>query len=127
MTKGELQLGQADYRAKTGWPVGKDTTAWATYTFHWQPAFVTWAIDGRPVRTFRQGELTRYEGNKITTWESPNMPMHPSFTVWTDTRPKPFGGALQSPGPYTAQFKDMRMVVCDRPGTIVAGPAWLDV
>lgn len=94
-----------------------------------QPKSVTWFMDGKPLKTMTNGEPTSYNGGtKKTVYQSPSLPMRPSFTMWTDTRATdPFGGRIDaSKGPYVAAFSSMRQVVCD-PAVPAAAtvPAWL--
>lgn len=58
----------------------------------------------------------------------PNLPMRPTFSLWTDTRQHPFGGPLNpSQGPWEEIFNNVRQVVCDRPApaTTPLGPSWM--
>jgi hypothetical protein len=54
---GERLIGPSEYQATMGWPRSKLTnTSWVTYSINWQPGFVTWALDGRRVRTMQNGQ-----------------------------------------------------------------------
>jgi hypothetical protein len=96
---------------------------------HRQPTGVTWYMDGKPLQRMTNGQATTYNGGtRNTVYQAPGLPMRPSFTMWTDTRPSgPFGGRIDpAKGPYTAAFSSLRQVVCDAsvPASATV-PAWL--
>jgi hypothetical protein len=67
---GERLMGPAQYQKLMGWPRSKRTnSSWVTYSINWQPAFVTFALDGRRMRTMQNGEThtwTTMGGNTLS-------------------------------------------------------------
>ncbi|WIA41633.1 hypothetical protein OEZ86_008991 [Tetradesmus obliquus] len=141
---GERLIGPAEYQKLMGWPKSRLTNnSWATYSINWQPGFVTFALDGRRVRTMQNGEKrtwTTMGGNTLSrAFVSPDKPSHATISLWTDDRwdrpeSQRFGGILDTTGgPYPSRFKNMRRVLCDvaLPAgdaaltAAVRGPAWL--
>uniref|UniRef100_A0A383V5Q6 GH16 domain-containing protein n=1 Tax=Tetradesmus obliquus TaxID=3088 RepID=A0A383V5Q6_TETOB len=122
---GELLIPPPVYKTLLGWPTNKTAiNSFVTYTINWQPTHVTWAVDGKNLRTMRNGEFR--------TWFDMGGKEQ---SMWTDTSrgKKPadmFGGVLDAKkGPYFSYFKQMRRVLCDKllpaGAQAAAGPAWL--
>jgi hypothetical protein len=91
-----------------------------------QPDYVSWYVDGKLLRSDRQGARI---GNTGRTFQVPRRPMRPTFSLWTDMRrPNAFGGEIKPwEGPWRATWNRMRQVVCDRPApaSTPLGPSWM--
>lgn len=87
-----------------------------------QPEYVSWFLGGNLLRTYSAGDRTPSGANFIV----PNQPQRPVFSIWSDPVGG-FGGRLDpSKGPCTANFQQMRQIVCDRPApSTPLGPSWL--
>jgi hypothetical protein len=65
---GERLIPPAEYQQLMGWPASKLTNnSWTTYSINWQPTFVTFALDGRRVRTMQNGERRSWKTMGGTT------------------------------------------------------------
>lgn len=77
-----MLVSQPEYQLVLDWPSTQTTTTWVTYTINWQPRFVSWSMNGKVMRTLHTGDASTYWGTRPTTYETPDLPMHPVFTMW---------------------------------------------
>ncbi|WIA33125.1 hypothetical protein OEZ86_006277 [Tetradesmus obliquus] len=113
-------LAPAAYRRLAGWGSNRTVTnAWTTLTLNWQPTFVNWALDGKIVKTVKNGDRT-----SLGTIQSPNNAARVFFSIGSEG-----GGRFDAAGrPAVSAFNNFRRIICDlpEPKTLAQlGPPWL--